>query len=133
MMYFARLTVDYRDDVQPILDARCATSGCHDAGTAAADVTLTSAPTTWFSDSYETLLAPGEASLGGRQWVDESRGAARGSHLVEVLIGEELDAPGELATSGSPHPGTLDDAELATIIRWIELGATFIGGPEGGP
>ena len=125
--------MDYRADVQPILDARCATSGCHDAKTGAGDLTLTATPTAWFNDSYETLHAPGDGSIGGLQWLDESRGSARGSHLFEVLLGEELDAPGDLTKQGQAHPGGLSDDELTTLIRWVELGATFIGTPDPTP
>ena len=45
-------------------------------------------------------------------------------------MGRELDASRELDTSGSPHPeeNPLSEAELLTMVRWIDLGATFLGG-----
>ena len=52
--------------------------------------------------------------------------SARGSYLVERLLGEELDAPrpvsGAAAHRGDPP---LDAAELSTLVRWIESGATW--------
>jgi hypothetical protein len=116
-----RVEIDFALDVQPILDLSCATAGCHAGGAPAAMLRLSDAPTAFFTESYEHLLAP------GRSLVDTASGTARRSHLVERLVGEELDAPRELP-SAEPHPSTpLSDDELATIIRWIELGASFRG------
>ena len=129
----SRREVDFRRDVQPILDASCATAGCHDAATGAAGVTLTATPTQHYTDSYETLLTPGAGSVGGRTWVDERDGSARRSHLLELLLGVELDAPADLAAPGEQHGG-LSPSDLATIALWIDLGATFVGTVDpGGP
>lgn len=125
-----RVEIDFAGDVAPILEARCVR--CHDEGAA---LELSSTPTERFTRAYESLLAPGERSGGGRDLVDDAEGRARTSFLVELLVGSELEAPGTLARPGLAHPADLDgqvpleDVELATLVRWIELGATFVGRP----
>lgn len=122
-----RISVDFARDVRPILAARCA--GCHGGPEPAGGLSLTAAPTEHYDDAYESLLAPGAGSRNGWRYVDATEARARHSHLVEVLTGQELDAPGRLAAPGASHGG-LDPPELATIVRWIELGATWGGGAE---
>lgn len=122
--------IDFTRDVQPILTAACASSGCHAGSDPAAGLSLTDTPTTWFTDAYESLLADGDLSDHGKEWVDEPAGRARSSFLIEVLTGRELEAPGLLAEPNTPH-GDLSADEIATIVRWIELGATFVGTEEG--
>ena len=117
-----RVTIDFQRDIHPILEARC--ESCH-TDTA---ITLT---TQHYSDAYETLLAPGTGSLNGREYVNESDGSAYGSYLIELLTGEELDAPRSLSNPGQRH-GDLTDDELTTFVRWVDLGATWLG-PEGSP
>lgn len=124
----SRTTRDFRRDVQPILDRRCGT--CHGAQAPEGGVALTSTRTTWYSDAYETLLAPGTDSSGGGAWVDASSGRARGSYLVELLTGTELEAPGILATVGVRHAPELTDEELGVLVEWIELGAPWVGDLE---
>jgi hypothetical protein len=125
-----RIDIDFRLDVQPILDARC--TGCH-AGTAPAGaLDLTGAPGERFSVSYENLLRPGSESRNGRAYVDDSDGRARSSYLIELITGRELEAPAALSSPGTPHPalgaGGLTEDELLVLIRWIELGAAFRAG-----
>jgi len=120
-----RVSIDFQTDVQPVLATRC--GGCHGGATPAAGLSLTHAQTTHFDDAYESLLQPGDASSNGWMWVDATGGSARNSHLIEVLIGAELDAPATLS-SHTPHGGLQPD-ELAVLIRWIDLGATFRGAP----
>ncbi len=117
------LEVDFERDLQPLLVERC--SGCHGPPTPAAGLSLTDTPTLWFSDAYESLLAPGERSGGGFDYVDGDAGMANNSLLVEVLRGEELEAPGTF--SGPAHQEHLTDEELMLVIRWIDLGATWEG------
>ncbi len=126
-----RMEVDFQRDVQPIL-ASCSAAGCHSAADLAGGLSLTEDPTTWYSDAYESLLAPGDRSGGGFQWVDAATPSALQSHLVEWLRGEELEAAGEILEPGSPH-GALSDSEIATIQAWIELGATWVGTLEDPP
>ena len=118
-----RAGIDFVADVQPVLVEAC--SGCHGAG---ASLSLTDASTPWFTDAYESLLAPGDGSGGGYEYVDAGRGSAASSVLMEVLLGEELDAPRELPPGSEPHGGLTAD-EIALLSRWIDLGATFRGAP----
>ncbi len=125
-----RVTVDFVDDVQPILSARCA--GCHGGAEPAGGLSLTDAATTHYTDAYESLLAPGAGSGGGRRYVDDDDGSARASYLIERLRGEELLAPAELPAGAAPHPADqqaepLTAEELQVLVRWIDLGATFRG------
>lgn len=126
-----RVAIDFRRDVQPILDRRCAS--CHAGAAPAGGVDLSDRATAHFTRAYESLLAPGSGSGNDRAYVDDGDGRARTSHLVELVSGAELDAPRPLAAAGVPHPapgqgaGPLDEDELLTVIRWIELGATFRG------
>ncbi|OGQ17943.1 MAG: hypothetical protein A2138_02235 [Deltaproteobacteria bacterium RBG_16_71_12] len=131
-----RVEVDFARDVQPILDARCVQ--CHGGEQPAGSIDLSSTPTQHFTRSYEALLAPGEGSSGGRALVDDDAGRARASFLIELLTGRELDAPRALRRMRAPPPDLmpgahrLSDDELLTLVRWIELGATFRGlGVEG--
>lgn len=123
-----RMEVDFSRDVAPLLEARCA--ACHDSS---GPLDFSSAKTAHFTRAYQSLLTPGTRSGGGRDFVDDAEGRARTSYLVELLLGRELDAPGTLARPGQAHPsehgGTapLGPDELALLVRWIELGATFVG------
>ena len=122
-----RIEVDFEQDVQPLLVERC--GGCH-----AAQAPVISAEDDpdqpGFSLAYTSLLEAGGASGNGMAWVDEPEARSWSSHLVEVLLGEELGAPGELS-SPQPHPAEdpLSDDELLLVTRWIDLGATWRGGP----
>lgn len=127
------IEIDFRRDVLPLLERSCAVAGCHDDGDAAAGLALSGSPTAHFDVAYENLLAPGMGSGGSRAYVDDATGSARRSYLIEKLLGEELDAPRELDTPGSAHPNAADgvpiltEAELLTLTRWIDLGATWSG------
>ena len=125
-----RVEVDFRRDVQPILDRRC--GGCHAGDAPAAGLDLSGAPTTHFTRSYEHLLRPGDGSGGGRAYVDDDDGRADRSFLIERLTGIERAAPRALPAPGVPHPAdlgaaALTDDELRVLARWIDLGATFVG------
>lgn len=116
-----RLEVDFSLDVQPILELSCATTGCHAGAAPAASLDLSAQPTAFYTLAYEHLLAPDSG------YVDAQGGRARNSFLLEVLLGEELDAPRELLSS-TPHPNEpLSEDDLITLIRWIDLGASFRG------
>ncbi|MCP4499864.1 MAG: hypothetical protein GY822_07870 [Deltaproteobacteria bacterium] len=122
--------VDFRAHVLPILVARC--MSCHDGASAPGGLSLRDDLTTHYVDAYENLLAPGAGSRSGMRYVDEPGARASGSFLVEKLLGTELDAPRSLQNPGGRHPSAtsdsaLRDEELRTILRWIDLGATFVG------
>ena len=120
---------EWRSDVLPMLQRSCAGTACHDATTRAGSLDLSGRPTEHYDTAYESLLARGEGSAGGFRYVDVVGTTARGSHLFERLLGEDLDAPRTVPDT-APHRGqpALSDAELHTLIRWVETGALFCAG-----
>ncbi|MCC7381533.1 MAG: hypothetical protein IT384_06860 [Deltaproteobacteria bacterium] len=123
--------VDFAKDVQPILDAKCATSACHTGAAPAGALSLTSAPTAHYTDAYESLLAPGAGSAGGYAYVDALGLRARRSYLAERIMRREYEAPRSLDGGSCPPAGSpaLSPEETLTIIRWIEFGSTYVGAP----
>ena len=121
-----RLEVDFERDVQPILGAKCATSGCPVAGGRAPDLGKR-AGAAGFSGAYEALTAPGTASGNGFAYVDAMSASARTSYLSEVLTGREQGAPRGFDSEGCGAPGRLSLAELKTLMRWMDLGASYLG------
>ncbi len=113
-------------EVLPRLARSCATARCHDAGTGAGGLSLDGRPTAHYDAAYEALVARGSGSANGFRYVDVVGTTARGSHLVERVLGVELDAPRELG--GAPeHRGAprLSDDDLRVLTRWIESGALY--------
>ncbi len=128
----SRLEVDFSRDVQPILSASCATNGCHD-GSRAPDLT-DRAGTGRFSGAYDTLTQSGTGSANGYAYVDADGSTARTSYLAEVIMGGELDAPRSYDSNNCPGGSRLSLAELRTLMRWMDLGASYIGiGPKTKP
>jgi len=122
-----RVEIDFVRDVQPILERRCVK--CHAGAVPTAGVDLSSTRTKHFTIAYESLLRPGNGSGSGRAYVDDGDGRATRSHLVELLLGRELEAPRALARAGVAHHADdpITREELLVLIRWIDLGATFVG------
>lgn len=121
-----REEVDFERDVQPILTARCATAGCHVGGGAVPD--LSQRPgAAGFSGAYEALTAPGTDSANGFAYVDPIGSSARRSFLAEMLVDRELAAPGQLTASSCPGGSSLTLTEIATLMRWMDLGASYTG------
>lgn len=119
---------DFRSHVQPILDAKCAS--CHGATNPAGGLSLTSQPTKWYSDAYESLLKPGTGSAGGFEYVDALGYRARQSFLAEKIMAREYDAPRAFDKACPPAGSTpLTAEEKATLVRWIEFGAAWVGIP----
>ncbi len=116
----------WRSVVAPALARSCATLGCHDAAARAAGLVLQPVRTDRYDQAYESLVSQGASSLHGYRYVDVTGTSARGSHLIERILGEELDAPAAIPGTGA-HRGDppLDDASLRALVRWIESGATF--------
>ena len=126
------ISVDFRNDVQPILDAKCIS--CHDgSGPEAAGMDLRGTPTKHYTVAYETLHRlshPESGNHADKRFINEREGSSLESSLMEKILGRELDAPQTLDTPGVPHPAPegLTEQELLTLTRWIDLGATFLGG-----
>jgi hypothetical protein len=110
------LPVDFETVIQPLLDRACVS--CHGGGEPAAGLDLSATPDGRFDVAYTSLYA--------RDLVDQTEGSARRSRLAEVILGEELDAP------GSPIPGhttDLDDTETRALLRWLDVGSPWRGLP----
>lgn len=120
------LPAEWRTDVLPLLTRSCAQSGCHDSISRAGGIVLEPRATGRYDTAYETLVARGDGSTHGFRYVDVVGTSARGSYLIERLLGQELDAPRSIPES-VPHRGrpALTDNELRTVIRWIESGALY--------
>ncbi len=127
-----RIEVDFERDVQPIFDGRCATVSCHGPGEAL-DLSRRGG-FDGFSGSYEALTAPGSASANGFAYVDPESANARTSYLAEVITGSELDAPRSLGSPACPAADRLSLAQVETLFRWMDLGASYRGiGPREPP
>lgn len=128
----ARVSVDYRRDVQPLLDRRCVS--CHGGeGLPAANLDLRGLPDGPWTRSYQSLHRledPASGDHARKRYINEREALASESPLLELLTGRPLSAGSELLTPGVPHPedDPLTADELLTLTRWIDLGATFIGG-----
>ncbi len=113
------VVVDFVDDVQPILDRRCVR--CHyGEADRAGGLDLRGTPDGPWTTAYRTLhqLAEPESGDHARKlWIDERQSLSGESRLIDLLL-------------ASPHPQDEPPTrqELLTLIRWIDLGATFIGG-----
>lgn len=126
-----RIEVDFATDIHPIIERSCVP--CHSGSQPEAGLDLSVQATEHYSVAYESLLAPGYGSTNHRGWVDDADGSAFGSRLLERLMGLELGAPGRLEEPHEAHPGgeyALTESELLTIIRWVDLGAIFVGSVE---
>lgn len=121
-----RLEVDFEADVQPVLDTRCALAGCHASGGQVPDLSAR-AGSAGFSGSYEALTAPGTASRGGFAYTDPTSSSARTSYLAEVIIGADLGAPRSFDSAGCDAPQQLTLMELGSLMRWMDLGASYRG------
>lgn len=142
-----RREIDFRTDIQNVLDQKCATAGCHDARAAAGGygsmagqvmgLDLDGVTQGEFTAAYNSLtfadrvvLPDGSISTARDIWV--TAGSARDSRLVRRLNVRSRAAPGIWAFSGKPHPEdvtggavTLGDDERAALAAWVDLGATF--------
>jgi hypothetical protein len=125
------LPADWARDVAPMFARSCATDGCHDAQSRAAGLALVTAPAPRYDLAYASLVARGAGSRNGYRYLDLTGTSARGSYLIERVLGEELDAPRALE-GAAPHSGSpaLSDTELRTLVRWIESGAAWRGEPS---
>ena len=88
------IEASFEQNIQPILTARCALSGCH----------VADGPHGLDFRSYASFIAGGEH---GSVFI---RGDATGSEIVEEIVEGKMPPP--------PHD-PLSDAELQAIINWI--------------
>jgi hypothetical protein len=140
-----RITVDFAEQIAPIVSSKCVP--CHRAGDRAADLDLAGETEVGgrgggkLDRLYQALLAPVRAAdptSGLGKYVHPGR--ARTSPLVWHILGRNTARPwdGEAAgenakpiPAGKSEPLTV--VEKQTIIRWIDLGARRIAEPEATP
>ncbi len=124
--------VDFKADVQPILNNKCVT--CHGGDKLEAGLDLSDRATSFFNVAYESLhrlAEPGSGNFAAKKYLNEREGLAIESPLIARLAGHSLQAKGEEThLSNAPHPATtpVTAEELLTLTRWIDLGASFQGG-----
>jgi len=140
-----RITVDFAEQIAPIVSSKCVP--CHRAGDRAAGLDLGGETDEGGGAAgkldrlYQALLAPERAadrSSGLGKYVHPGR--ARTSPLVWHISGRNTSRPWDGAASreiARPIPAgkfePLTDVEKQTIIRWIDLGARRIAEPEATP
>lgn len=118
------ISVDFRKDIQTILDKKCVT--CH----AAAPLDLRDTPTQHYTVAYENLHQlrdPAGGDYANKKYINEREALAIESPLIEKLLGHAFQGNSHEL---KPHPeeNFLTEEELLILIRWIDLGATFKGG-----
>ena len=106
--------VDFRRDVQPILDARCA--ACHNYQDPQGRVVLTDDLGPTWSISYYTLLAAGQVA-DGRNGLGNQEPRTIGSSASALM--SKID--------GSHYDVTLSPGEWRTVWLWLESGAPYAG------
>lgn len=124
-----RRTVDFRRDVAPIIEKKCATAGCHDVRGVRPG--LGDGGDSCYGGAYRNLVSPeGGYVVPGR---------ARTSPLIWSLFGKDTSRPWDDAHRGvvvvpMPPPGSepLTRDEIGTFIEWIDMGALWDGIPDGG-
>ncbi|RKZ61210.1 MAG: hypothetical protein DRR08_09290 [Candidatus Parabeggiatoa sp. nov. 2] len=105
------ISIDYVKDVQPILDKQCVK--CHGSHTA---LDLTGEKTKHYTRSYETLhrlKEPDSGNFADKKYINEREALSSQSALIDLLMTQQHRY--------------LTDEELLTLIRWIDIGATFKG------
>jgi hypothetical protein len=114
-----RRTVDFNNQIAPIIESRCATGGCHVNGGYLPHLAPAQEP----SAVYRTLLDQIDGRPDERYVVP---GSARESPLVWLLFGEQLSATrtddGSDIKRMPPHD-YLRPRERILLIEWIDLGA----------
>jgi hypothetical protein len=86
--------VSFSGDLQPIFDASCTASGCHDPGS--------HQPTLTPEDSYSSLTSGG---------------------FVNTTIPTESILYKELASGAMPTTGKLPSSQIQMVLDWIKIGA----------
>jgi len=131
-----RRTVDFRRDIQPIIDQKCAR--CHDGRGGGLDLRSTGLAA--FSRAYVSLLAAAAKSAGPNQPVVGALvhpGQARTSPLIWRLFGRNTSRPWDARGPQAPTPGAcppagaepLTEGEKTAFVEWIDLGALWDGVP----
>lgn len=114
-----RRTVDFHNQIAPIVASRCATNACHVAGHAEP-----------FLGSPGTVSEVALRSVYGSLLEQTGRyivpGSARESPLIRLLLGRDTDSR---TASGTQHD-VLTKRELILFIEWVDLGAAWESRPD---
>jgi len=86
--------VSFSGDLQPIFDASCTASGCHDAG------------------SHQPTLTP-----------EESFSSLTSGGFVNTTIPTESILYKELESGAMPTTGKLPSSQIQMVLDWIKIGA----------
>lgn len=116
------------EDVQVILNSHCAFSGCHDASSPAAGMSLAGSAT----DIYDALVnqTPTNPAAAGKGYLRVEPGYPENSFLLHKLAKSSWDDSYSLeAGEGSSMPlsGDLSEAEIELVRQWIIYGAPSTG------
>ena len=133
-----RRSVDFRRDVMPIIDEKCA--GCHGQGQAPprldGGLALIEHPggQAYFNRAYESLLAVQDGSDESFRGKYVHPGRARTSPLVWHIFGRNTSRPWDGQSASRPvkpiPPGEsqpLDEKEKLIFVQWVDMGASFNG------
>jgi hypothetical protein len=103
----------FSGDIAPILDRRCATGGCHSAGTAQANLQLTPDAAHGETVNVPSVLRPGMDRI--------EPGDPDNSWLVRMIEADPArrDQHPRMPLASVP----LTENQIANIRRWIEQGA----------
>lgn len=126
------ISIDYVRDVQPIFDNHC--TECHSGENAPGNLDLDGQPTQFYSRSYESLhqLADNKSgNYANKKYINEREALSSESLLIKSITGDQgLHLFSENLSkniSGDIRINTLSQEDKLTLIRWIDLGATFLG------
>jgi hypothetical protein len=114
-----RRTVDFRNQIVPIIASRCATTGCHVAGRAEP---ILGEPGTTMAESALRTVYGSLLEHDGRYVVP---GSAKDSPLIRLLLGRETDSRPPAQT----RHDVLGRRELILFIEWVDLGAEWESRP----
>lgn len=105
--------LSFADDVAPLLDRGCATSGCHSAESASANLVLSS------ETSYENTVEVPSTQAPERLRIAPGHPAS--SYIVDKL----LDGQEEVGGSGvrMPKDGVAEPPLISNLKKWISSGA----------
>ncbi len=124
-----RRTVDFKHNIQPIIEARCSGTDCHSPGNELPNLDVNKLVehkdgSALFSQAYENLL--GEIPNRDDEYYVQP-GSARKSPLIWHLLGEGFDE--EISYSSEvtlmPPETGLSEVEKLLFIEWVDLGAVW--------
>ena len=123
-----RRTVDFRNTLSPIVQAKCSGTACHSEGGARPNLDLQKLADhkgngAFFSRAYESLLS---GRQGEKAYVVP--GSARQSALIPYLTND-----GNTPRPHAPPEKMLSPIEQTQFIEWIDLGAQWDGARENEP